>query len=107
MTEAITPSSFHPFTPSSARCPLCDEALDLSIADHRISAKWREALAHRDLWAEVAAEFRTRQSIEAAAEALSIPPRLAETMLQFLCTEVCGCRAVTCVSCLDDYRHVL
>jgi hypothetical protein len=107
MTETFTPSSLHPLIPSSARCPLCDEALDLRIADHRISAKWREVLAHRDLWAEVAAEFRARQSIEAAAKALSIPSQLAETLLQFLCTEICGCRAVTCVSCLDDYRHVL
>jgi hypothetical protein len=37
----------------------------------------------------------------------TITPALAETLLQFLCTEICGCRAVTCVSCLDDYRNLL
>jgi hypothetical protein len=88
-------------------CPLCGEWLDTTIADHRVSAKWHEALDHRDKWAEVAEQFRLRQSVEAAAEALAIAPALAEMVLRFLCLEMCGCRAATCVSCLDDYRSLL
>jgi hypothetical protein len=100
-------SPLHPITPSSALCPLCDQELDLTIADDRVAAKWRTVLTHRHLWAEVAEQFRACQSIEVAAEALSITPELSETVLQFLCTEICGCRRVTCVSCLDDYRNLL
>jgi hypothetical protein len=92
---------------SSVRCPLCDEEISLQVPAYRVPARWREAFPHREIWGEVAEQFRARQSIEAAAAALSITTTLAEYLLQFLCTEICGCRRVTCVSCLDDYRNLL
>lgn len=88
-------------------CPLCGEELDLDVPDWRISNKWSEALAHRDKWAIVSKEFRNRRSIEAAAASLSISDDLARHLLEFVCMEICGCRTVTCVSCLDDYRSEL
>lgn len=88
-------------------CPLCGEQLSLDIPDRRVAAKWRDALAHRDKWSTVSDEFCARGSIEAAAAQLSISTETARLLLEFLCTEVCGCRAVTCVSCLDDYRSAL
>lgn len=96
-----------PIVSSAVRCPLCDEELDLQVPAHRVPARWREALHQRQLCIAVAGQFRARQSIEAAAQALSITPALAEYLLQFLCTEICGCRTVTCISCLDDYRNLL
>lgn len=107
MNRQITSSPHHLATFSSPLCPLCGEELDLDLPDNKVSAKWREALAHRDKWANVSAQFRIFQSVEGAAAALSIAPELAETLLRFLCLEVCGCRAATCVSCLDDYRNLL
>jgi hypothetical protein len=95
------------FTSSSLLCPLCDEPISLEIALHRVSAKWRDAFNHRDQWVETVEQFRTHQSIEVAAQRLSLTPALALYLLQFLCTEICGCRTVTCISCLDDYRNVL
>ncbi len=88
-------------------CPLCDEELNLDLPDWRVAAKWRDALAHRDKWVIVSDEFRASGSIEEAARRLSISTETARLLLEFLCTEVCGCRAVTCVSCLDDYRSAL
>jgi hypothetical protein len=95
------------FANSSVPCPLCDEEISLYVPVHRVSAKWHDAFDQRDKWVEVAEQFRIHQSIEGAAQALSITPALTEYLLQFLCTEICGCRTVTCVSCLDDYRSVL
>jgi hypothetical protein len=95
------------FSASSVPCPLCDEEISLNVPVHRVSAKWHDAFNQRDKWIEVAEQFRAHQSIEVAAQALFITPALAEYLLQFLCTEICGCRTVTCVSCLDDYRSVL
>ncbi|HST19693.1 MAG TPA: hypothetical protein VLR90_01125 [Blastocatellia bacterium] len=92
---------------TSGSCPLCDEQLNLNLPDWRVAAKWRDALAHRDKWATVSDEFRASGSIEEAAQRLSISADIARLLLEFLCTEVCGCRAVTCVSCLDDYRSAL
>jgi hypothetical protein len=88
-------------------CPLCGEAVSLELPDSRVPAKWRAALGHRDKWAAVSDEFRETGSIEGAAARLSIPAETARLLLKFLCLEVCGCRAVTCVSCLDDYRGAL
>ena len=88
-------------------CPLCEEALCLDMPDRRVPAKWRDALAYRDRWGEVSAEFRASRSIEGAALKLSIPPDDVRFLLDFLCTEICGCRLTTCVSCLDDYRSEL
>ena len=93
--------------PAFTICPLCAEEIALDVPAYQLSGKWHEALAHRDKWATVATQFRIHQSTEKAAAALSIPPELAEYLLQFLCVVVCGCRTVTCVSCLDDYRSVL
>ena len=112
MKPSVTPSPVHPVTPASALCPLCDEelALDLpglDLPDWRFALKWREAVAHRDILAAVAAEFRARQSIERTADVFAISPELTAWLLRFLCEEVCGCRRATCVSCLDDYRSVL
>ena len=91
----------------SVLCPLCDEEINLNVPIHRVSARWRDAFNQQDKWIEVAEQFRTHQSIEVAAQALFITPALAQYLLQFLCTEICGCRTVTCISCLDDYRNVL
>ena len=88
-------------------CPLCGEQVSLDLPDNRVSAKWRGALPYRDKWAAVSDEFRATGSIEEAAARLSIATETARLLLEFLCLEVCGCRAVTCVSCLDDYRSAL
>ena len=86
---------------------MCGEEIDLIASEGRIAAKWRDALAHRDKWTELARLFVEHRSIEEAARRLSIAPELALYLLDFLCIELCGCRAVTCVSCLDDYRSEL
>ena len=91
----------------TGQCPLCGEEISLDLPDSRVPAKWRGALAHRDKWATISAEFRASRSIEAAAEKLSMPPDEFRFLLNFLCMEICGCRLVTCVSCLDDYRGEL
>jgi hypothetical protein len=88
-------------------CPLCREPISLDLPSSRATGKWRDALVHRQLWAAVSDEFRQSQSIEKAAARLSITPEAARLILEFLCLKVCGCRAVTCVSCLDDYRSAL
>jgi hypothetical protein len=88
-------------------CPLCGQSLSLDLPDWRVGAKWRAALAARDKWGAVADEFRDSHSIEEAARRLSISTDTATLLLEFLCTEICGCRAVTCVTCLDDYRSAL
>jgi hypothetical protein len=88
-------------------CPLCGEEISLDLPDSRVPAKWRGAVAHRDKWSDVAAEFRASRSIEGAAERLSISTEETRFLLNFLCAEICGCRLVTCVSCLDDYRGEL
>jgi hypothetical protein len=107
MNQVTTHSPLLPSPPSSVLCPLCDEELGLDVPIHRVPAKWRDAFRQRDNWIAVAQQFRAHQSIEVAAQALSITPALALYLLQFLCTEICGCRTVTCVSCLDDYRNLL
>ena len=88
-------------------CPLCGEEISLQVFDGKVPAKWRDVLEHREKWSAVAREFRSRGSVEEAAKALSVSPETARRLLEFLCIEVCGCRAVTCVSCLDDYRSDL
>ena len=88
-------------------CPLCGEQIRLDLFDHRVPAKWRGVLESRDKWSVVAREFRSRGSIEEAADAILVSSETAKRLLEFLCIEVCGCRAVTCVSCLDDYRSDL
>ena len=88
-------------------CPLCGEEISLDLFDRKVPAKWRDVLEHRDKWSVVAREFRSRGSIEDAANAVVVSPETARRLLEFLCIEVCGCRAVTCVSCLDDYRSDL
>ncbi len=108
MNPTIPASPVHPCTATTAaRCPLCDEAIDLVAPLGRLSTEWRDVLLHRDRWAEVAEAFRRLQSIEAAAEGLALTPEIVEQILQFLCLEICGCRRVTCPACLDDYRSAL
>ncbi len=106
MQDPISLSTLPPFSLSTL-CPLCNETIDLDQPLHRLSPEWREVLLHRNQWAAVAEAFRTLQSIEAAAEALTLAPELVEQILQFLCLEICGCRRVTCPACLDDYRSAL
>jgi hypothetical protein len=87
----------------TCECPLCGEEIDLDLPDWRVPAKWRDALAYRDKWGHLAAEFRASRSIEAAARRLFISEDEARFLLNFLCAKICGCRLVTCPSCLDDY----
>ncbi|HEX8183741.1 MAG TPA: hypothetical protein VF747_03295 [Blastocatellia bacterium] len=91
----------------TALCPLCGEEIGLDLPDRRVPARWRDALAHRDKWGHLSAEFRASRSIEVAARRLSISEDESRFLLNFLCTEICGCRLATCVSCLDDYRSEL
>lgn len=77
------------------------------MPDWRVSTEWRDVLAYRELWAQVSSGFSTYQSIDEAASQLLITPEAALRVLDFLCKELCGCRAATCVSCLDDYRSEL
>jgi hypothetical protein len=107
MNENISHPPLPEFSPSYALCPLCDTEIDLGVPIHRVSAKWRDAFRQRHQWKAVAQQFRAHQSVEIAAQALSITPALALYLLRFLCTEICGCRTVTCISCLDDYRNLL
>ncbi|HEX8089432.1 MAG TPA: hypothetical protein VF762_11295 [Blastocatellia bacterium] len=91
----------------SCECPLCGEEINLDLPGWRVPAKWRDALAYRDKWGDLSAEFRASRSIEVAARRLLISPDEARFLLDFLCAEICGCRRVTCPSCLDDYRSEL
>jgi hypothetical protein len=88
-------------------CPLCEAEISLDVPDWQVTAGWRDVLAHRQKWAPISDAFRDYHSIEEAAIRLSITHEVAERVLDFLCTELCGCRATTCVSCLDDYRSEL
>lgn len=89
------------------QCPLCNDEISLDVPDRRVTAGWRDVLEHRELWPRVADAFREHRSIDEAARRLSISRDTTERVLDFLCKEVCGCRAATCVSCLDDYRSEL
>lgn len=88
-------------------CPLCGEELNIDLADWQVAGKWRAALAHRDRWADASSAFRTLHSIEETACHVSLTEDETRLILEFLCLKVCGCRAVTCVSCLDDWRSEL
>jgi len=88
-----------------APCPLCGEEIDIS--NPRATAKWSDVFSHSDRWAAVAAEFHTTRSIERAARASSMTATQARLILQFLSSEICGCRRVTCVACFDDERSEL
>lgn len=92
---------------ATARCPLCGEEINLDVAYWKVSPKWRDMLAHRNIWALTSIEFRERQSIADAARRIGVPPELAARVLDFLYADLCGCRAAICVSCLDDYRSEL
>jgi hypothetical protein len=92
---------------TTADCPLCGEPLDTSVPDYRVAAKWRDVLEHREKWKAVSAAFIAGGSIDEAAARCVIPREAARRVLSFLATEVCGCRIVTCVSCLDDSRGEL
>jgi hypothetical protein len=89
------------------RCPLCEEEISLDLPDWRVPSKWTDVLAHRKDWARISNSFRAHRSIEKAATSLSLSPETMSGVLEFLCMELCGCRATTCVSCLDDYRGEL
>lgn len=91
----------------TCECPLCGEEIDPDLPDWRFPAKWRDALAHRDKWGSLSAEFRASRSIEVAGRRLFISADEARFLLNFLCAEICGCRLVICPSCLDDYRSEL
>jgi hypothetical protein len=99
--EADTPVAL------TGTCPLCEEEISLDLPRWRVPVKWHDALAYREVWSSLSAEFRATRSIEEAARRLSIPASDVRFVLDFLCTEICGCRLVTCVSCLDDYRSEL
>jgi len=101
VSESDTPAAL------TGICPLCEEEISLDLPRWRVPAKWHGALAHRDKWSDLSTEFRASHSIEEAARRLSIPADDVRFVLDFLCTEVCGCRLVTCVACLDDYRSEL
>jgi hypothetical protein len=88
-------------------CPLCGEELSLDLNDDRVAAKWRDLLAYRDRWRDVSESFAETRSIDRAAIKLSLSGDITKRILDFLCLELCGCRRVTCVSCLDDYRSEL
>ncbi|HVG18692.1 MAG TPA: hypothetical protein VNI02_06535 [Blastocatellia bacterium] len=91
----------------TCKCPLCEQEISLELPDRRVPARWQGALAHRDKWADISAEFRAIRSVEGAARRLSVSEDEARFLLNFLCAEICGCRLVTCPSCLDDYRSEL
>ncbi len=90
-----------------ALCPLCREEIDLSIPDWRVSSSFRDLLADREGLVTLSWLFHERHSLDEAARVLSISQERALRMLSFLSVELCGCRTVTCVSCLDDYRSEL
>lgn len=90
-----------------ALCPLCRDEIDLDIPDWRISSKWRDLLADRENLVVLSQLFHEKRSLEEAARVVSISIEQASRMLNFLGAEICGCRTVTCVSCLDDYRSEL
>jgi len=90
-----------------ALCPLCREEIDLDIPEWRVSTEWRVLLADREKLVTLSQLFHEKRSLEEAARAVSISSQQASRMLNFLGTELCGCRTVTCVSCLDDYRSEL
>ena len=90
-----------------ASCPLCRAEIDLDIPDWRVSAEWTDLLADREKLVILSNLFHEKRSLEEAARGVSISLELASRMLNFLGTELCGCRTVTCVSCLDDYRSEL
>jgi hypothetical protein len=88
-------------------CPLYGEEISLDVSDWRVPTEWRDVVAYRELWARVSDVFRACRSIDSAASQLSVSREVVVRVLDFLCKELCGCRAVTCVSCLDDYRSEL
>ena len=94
-------------TETTCPCPLCGGELALDFSDDRVGAKWRGLLAYRDRWREVSDSFTETRSVDLVALKLSLPVDVARQILEFLCLEICGCRRVTCVSCLDDYRSEL
>jgi hypothetical protein len=88
-------------------CPLCREEIDLDIPDSRVSSEWFDLLADREKLGRLSRLFHEKCSLEDAARIVSISSERASRMLNFLSLELCGCRTVTCVSCLDDYRSEL
>ena len=90
-----------------ALCPLCSEEIDLDIYSSRVSASYRDLLADREKLIILSRLFHEKRSLDDAARTVSISIELASRMLNFLSVELCGCRTVTCVSCLDDYRSEL
>ncbi|HJQ69403.1 MAG TPA: hypothetical protein VKA70_10535 [Blastocatellia bacterium] len=94
-------------TETTCPCPLCGEELSLDINYDRVAAKWRDLFAHRDRWRDASESFTLTRSVDAAAVRLSLPADVTKRILEFLCLELCGCRRVTCVSCLDDFRSEL
>lgn len=90
-----------------ASCPLCREEIDLDIPDWRVSSEWRDLPADREKLVILSQLFHEKRSLEEAARVVSISIEQASRMLNFLGAELCGCRTVTCVSCLDDYRSGL
>ncbi|HEX5735456.1 MAG TPA: hypothetical protein VF131_21695 [Blastocatellia bacterium] len=94
-------------TETTCPCPLCGEELSLGLGDDRVGLKWRGLLAYRDRWRDVSESFTETRSIDRAALKLSLPVDVTKQILEFLCLEICGCRRVTCVSCLDDYLSEL
>ena len=104
MAEAMNNSEGRDADSSSGLCPLCGEELALDLPDWQISTKWRGVLVYRSAWSEAERKFRSLGSIKRAADELSMTLEAMRQVLEFLCLKVCGCRAVTCVSCLDDYR---
>jgi hypothetical protein len=90
-----------------ALCPLCSEEIDLDIPASRFSAAYRDLLADREKLVVLSRLFHEKRSLDGAARMVSISSERAARLLNFLSVELCGCRTVTCVSCLDDYRSEL
>jgi hypothetical protein len=90
-----------------ALCPLCSEEINLGILEWRVSSEWRSILADREKLVLLSQLFHEKRSLEQAAQMISISSEQASRLLNFLSIELCGCRTVTCISCLDDYRSEL
>jgi len=88
-------------------CPVCSQELNVNIPRWRVPAELRDLLEDTETLVALSQLFHEKRSLEEAARAVSISSERASRVLNFLSVELCGCRAVTCISCLDDYRSEL
>jgi len=90
-----------------ALCPLCRAEIDFDIPAWRASSEWRDLIEDREKLVTLSQLFHEKRSLVEAARVVSVSIEQASRMLNFVGAELCGCRTVTCVSCLDDYRSEL